>query len=252
MPRRSQIALLLLALTSSPVCGSESTDVLRDTAGQDTAGWVRGKVTDRSSGEPLKGATIAVAGTEYRCATDSAGYYQIALPPGRYDLEAQWGPHRKRVESVLVLAGLRVTTDLRIDCQSPYNNVVYDSIMRIVQASKPVEVNVRRAGYDRVLAKAWNVWVNGRGRYAIKQTRHSIEGDPFTHYLIIRDGHCLDVNDSRRDEMGRTVTAREMPELRLEYHASPHRPPDGRPRNQWVRLVLIDDEGETMGSYYGK
>ena len=243
---------VLVTATVRPLSGSEAAVTVPDSASQDSVGWIAGRVTNARNGDALQDASIVIDGTKFGDVSDSSGQYDIALPPGRYTIEAVWGPHRRTWKGVLVPAGVRITYNLSLDPESPRDNVEFDSILRFVQASRPVEVDIRRAGYSRILTKAWNVWVSGRGCYAIKQSHSSVEGDPIVHYLIIRDGDCLDVHDSRADQWGpKVVSTRGIPELRLVCQATPRRPPSGHARARWTRLLLVDDKGATLTGYYG-
>lgn len=50
-------------------------------------GYIRGKIFDASTGEPLPSVTIVVAGTTTGTITDLDGKFDIALKPGTYDLK---------------------------------------------------------------------------------------------------------------------------------------------------------------------
>lgn len=55
------------------------------------AGKISGKVTDRETGEPLPGANVTIVGTNYGAAASLEGdYYIINVPPGVYDVRAQF------------------------------------------------------------------------------------------------------------------------------------------------------------------
>jgi outer membrane receptor protein involved in Fe transport len=55
------------------------------------AGKIAGKVLDRESGEPLPGANVTIVGTNYGAAASLEGdYYIINVPPGVYDVKAQF------------------------------------------------------------------------------------------------------------------------------------------------------------------
>jgi len=54
-----------------------------------TTGKISGLITDESTGDPLIGVNVVVAGTHLGAASDLAGYYVILnVPPGLYELEA--------------------------------------------------------------------------------------------------------------------------------------------------------------------
>ncbi len=71
-------------------------------------GKIRGKVTDRESGEALVGATVQVVGTSYGGTTDVNGVFTILnLDPGTYTLKASYIGYQ-----AITLANVRVNADL--------------------------------------------------------------------------------------------------------------------------------------------
>jgi outer membrane receptor protein involved in Fe transport len=72
-----RIPAVLLAVL---FCGSAS--VLAATTGK-----IAGKITDKDNGNPLVGANVVLASTQYGAVADENGdYYIINLPPGRYSI----------------------------------------------------------------------------------------------------------------------------------------------------------------------
>lgn len=71
-------------------------------------GKISGRVTDKSSGEPLIGVNVIIKGTNLGSATDEDGFYYILqIPPGTYDVEYSYiGYH------ILTVKGVRVKVDL--------------------------------------------------------------------------------------------------------------------------------------------
>jgi len=54
-----------------------------------TTGKIAGKVVDAQTGEPLPGANITIAGTQFGAASDIDGdFFIINVPPGRYSIKA--------------------------------------------------------------------------------------------------------------------------------------------------------------------
>ncbi|RMF95597.1 MAG: hypothetical protein D6734_05225, partial [Candidatus Schekmanbacteria bacterium] len=53
-------------------------------------GIIKGKVTDKKSGQPLPGVTITVDGTDIITFTDEKGEYEIQIPEGTYKLLAEF------------------------------------------------------------------------------------------------------------------------------------------------------------------
>ncbi len=82
---------------------------------QDAAtGYITGQVTD-TGGEPLAGASVVVAGTEYQQSTDEDGVYVLEVPRGEYDLRVSHPDNATvNVNDVRVLAGLGVTAAIRL------------------------------------------------------------------------------------------------------------------------------------------
>jgi len=78
-----------------------------------TTGKIAGKITDKSTGEPLIGANVIVSGTSLGAATDVNGLYTILdIPPGIYSIQISYIGYRK-----LTINDVRVFIDqtTRID-----------------------------------------------------------------------------------------------------------------------------------------
>lgn len=240
--------LTLMVVALAPAFGAASADVSADTTSHDSIGWIVGRVAEKYNGSSGGGAHVMVRGTAFNDSTDSEGQYEIAVSPGTYDIVVTWGQYLRTVPGVQVLAGLRTTRNVRFDTRSPDERVAYDSILRVVQAARPVEVDVANANSARVLSRAWSVWLSGRGHFAIKQTPHAIDSPgPFHDYLLIQDGGCLLVQGMRNEqEPPGFITTRVIPRLQLTYSSAPLRPSDGRARAQYAKLQLLDDDGKVM------
>jgi len=80
------------------------------------AGKVRGKVTDRETGEALIGATVVVEGTTIGASTDINGeYFLLNVPPGAQSLKATYiGYAPVTISDVKISAGLTTTLDFRL------------------------------------------------------------------------------------------------------------------------------------------
>ncbi|MDZ7316891.1 MAG: TonB-dependent receptor [candidate division KSB1 bacterium] len=77
MKQQSLVAVLCLLLLWSGVSFAATT------------GKIAGKVTDKSTGEPLPAANVTVLNTRFGAAADMDGdYFIINLPPGRYSVKA--------------------------------------------------------------------------------------------------------------------------------------------------------------------
>jgi outer membrane receptor protein involved in Fe transport len=79
-------------------------------------GKLRGKVTDRESGEALIGANVTVEGTNLGAATDVNGEYVIlSVIPGTYTVKVTYiGYSPVTVSNVIVNSGLTTTRDLQM------------------------------------------------------------------------------------------------------------------------------------------
>ncbi len=79
-------------------------------------GRIRGRVTDKKTGEPLIGVNVIVVGTELGAATDARGEYEIInLPPGRYKVTASYvGYQEMTVTDVLVVQDNVTVVDFKL------------------------------------------------------------------------------------------------------------------------------------------
>lgn len=77
-------------------------------AAQTILGTVTGKVV-AASGEPVAGASVAVAGTQFGAIAKNDGTYRINLRPGRYELRARLIGYGLVRDSVTIRAGQTVT-----------------------------------------------------------------------------------------------------------------------------------------------
>jgi hypothetical protein len=76
---------------------------------------LQGKVLDSTSGEPLIGAQVVIAGTAMGTVTDIDGQYRLEVAAGRYDLEVQYlGYASKTVTGVVVAAGRSTFQDIAL------------------------------------------------------------------------------------------------------------------------------------------
>ena len=114
-----------------------------------TTGKIRGKVTDRETGEPLVGVTVAVNGTSFGSSTDLNGEYVIlAVPVGTYTVTASYiGYQNVAVSNVRVIAGLSTeqnfkmptsaveVNEVRIIAERPLVNKSMTNTQSVIQAS---------------------------------------------------------------------------------------------------------------------
>lgn len=82
-------------------------------AAQTTLGTVTGKVV-AASGEPVAGASVAVAGTQFGAIAKHDGTYRINLRPGRYELRARLIGYGLVRDSVTIRAGQTVTMNFTL------------------------------------------------------------------------------------------------------------------------------------------
>jgi hypothetical protein len=47
-------------------------------------GQLEGRVVERGTGEPIPGASVVVAGTEFGTAAEANGEFRLRMPAGRY------------------------------------------------------------------------------------------------------------------------------------------------------------------------
>lgn len=69
-------------------------------------GKIAGKISDKTYGEPVIGATIAVQGLSIGTVTDVDGNFQLSVPTGEYVIEIKYvGYQQKNIEGVVIKAG---------------------------------------------------------------------------------------------------------------------------------------------------
>ena len=80
------------------------------------ASQIEGKVRDRQTGEPIKGANVIVSGTSFGSTTGPDGYYGIQnLPAGMYTVIVSFIGFRSDSTSVDVIAGQLVEVNFSIE-----------------------------------------------------------------------------------------------------------------------------------------
>jgi hypothetical protein len=102
-----------------------------------TTGKIKGKITDKDTGEPIVGANVIIEGTYFGAAADLEGEFYINnIPPGTYTVIASAvGYNKVFVENVSVKIDL--STDLNIQMVS--EAVKLGEV--VVQAEKPMIIN---------------------------------------------------------------------------------------------------------------
>lgn len=78
-------------------------------------GTIKGKVTDRQTGETLPGATVVVEGTAHGAAVDADGNYSIeSVPTGPYKLTARFISYQSETVDLVVMVGETVTQNFQL------------------------------------------------------------------------------------------------------------------------------------------
>jgi outer membrane receptor protein involved in Fe transport len=98
------------------------------------SGTIRGKVTDRQTGQPLIGANVVLVGTSLGAATNPAGEYSIInVPVGGQELKATYVGHAS-----VTMQNIVVNNDLttEVDFELPAEAVMLEGI--IVVAERPL------------------------------------------------------------------------------------------------------------------
>ncbi len=84
------------------------------TSAQD--GKIRGIITDKTTGEPLIGATVSLEGTMMGAASDINGeFFILSVPPGTYSIKASYvGYATVTISNVRVLSNVTTTQDFQL------------------------------------------------------------------------------------------------------------------------------------------
>ncbi|MDI6752397.1 MAG: carboxypeptidase regulatory-like domain-containing protein [bacterium] len=77
-------------------------------------GIIKGKVTDKTSGNPIVGATIKVSGRNRSATTDKDGMYKIALPVGSYKLYCSKSRYGGRSKEIVVNEEAELVADFSL------------------------------------------------------------------------------------------------------------------------------------------
>jgi len=78
------------------------------------SGVVTGRVTDATTGEPLQGASVQLAGTQLGAIVRPDGRYRFTAPPGHYLLRARNLGYEMRADSVVVTDGGTTTANFAL------------------------------------------------------------------------------------------------------------------------------------------
>ena len=112
-----------------------------------TTGKIVGTVTDASSGSPLPGVNIVLAGTNYGASTDTDGNFLILnLPPGDYDVEVSMLGYQ-----TILKKGVKVSIDLTTSLKFALDEQPIMGEEVVVVADRPLiqkDVTSRQAYID--------------------------------------------------------------------------------------------------------
>ena len=102
------------------------------------AGNLKGNITDKSTREPLTGATVQVMGTTTGAVADIDGNYQLNLKPGTYTLQISYIGYRTEIVENLVID----QTDKVMNFELVTDTEVLGEVT--ITARKPCRWNARR------------------------------------------------------------------------------------------------------------
>ena len=79
-------------------------------------GTLKGRITDKETGEPLIGCNVIIVGTELGAATDLEGNYTIIkVPPGKYKIQVLMiGYAKTNISNVIIQSDLTTTIDAKL------------------------------------------------------------------------------------------------------------------------------------------
>ncbi len=120
--------IIVIALMLPPILAAGSTGV------------IKGRVTDKATGDPIAGATVTAFGTGHSATTDQGGHFVLAdLTPGKLNITVtKAGYTMAKISAVSVMADF--TTELNIEMEK-----VKDKENDIVSIPEP-EVKVEKLG----------------------------------------------------------------------------------------------------------
>ncbi len=160
-------------------------------------GRVRGYVTDFASGSPVAGATVRIEASDFpwrfEGTTDGAGFFDIAVPPHRYSLEATSPAHAVLAIPIAVGSGETVWSNVTLTAASPRSARLQGYVTDTV-SSAPVTTGQVLAG-----PPSWNPpsyrnssALNASGYYAMDlvpgsydiQTIETVGYDEYQYYPV--------------------------------------------------------------------
>ncbi len=120
-----------------------------------TTGKITGKVTDKSSGDPLPGANIMIEGTSLGAATDADGQFHILfIPPGTYSVKVRMmGYKTTTMEQVRVKIDQTTAANFVLDLE-----VIQGQEVTIVAVRPKVELDLtasKQSITSEEISKSW-------------------------------------------------------------------------------------------------
>jgi hypothetical protein len=89
-----------------------------DEPGNTTKHTISGKVTDKSNGEGLIGATVYIKEMNNGSSTNAYGFFSITLPEGQYSLTFSYIGYRTRVTSVQLSQDIKLNIEMELKQQT--------------------------------------------------------------------------------------------------------------------------------------
>lgn len=118
-------------------------------------GTLEGKISDKKSGDALPGANIVVVGTKLGTASGGNGYYNLSLPPGRYEIKVLFMGYKSATQTVSITANETSTLEFALDQDLILAEEVVVLGTRVsgrtvIESSVPIDVitemEIRKAG----------------------------------------------------------------------------------------------------------
>src|SRR5574341_417543 len=152
-----------------------------------TTGKIKGKVTDRETGEPLPGANVLIVGTTFGAASDFNGEFVILnIPPGIYTLKATFIGYQE-----VSIANLRVNADLTTEANFKMPTTAVEVGEVSIVAERPlVNKNATNAVRIQSAEDIQNLPLRGVGAAIALQPG-----------VVVQNG-LLFIRGSRSDEVG--------------------------------------------------
>jgi len=233
-------------------------------AEQDSMGVITGTVRDALSGVPLSVyGEVVVRNSNRGSGIDSAGRYTIQMPAGEYELTAGFPSYSPSHASAKVTAGDTTIVSFRLLPQRYVNDSIMASLAKVRITELRGIDNRRHPDHvdfnDSVRVAAWKTYLSGRGTFGIKKTAATVEGDPIYEYLLVENGKCRTIVDTREDAFGsHDVIEHHFPGLLLtqgkqlapdsiHYIGIPYSSPG--PKDKELRFQFLDDNGYTVGDF---